>query len=104
MLAGAVSLRRVLLICGVIAPGVLMELAALLGPAAAVLAIGGGLADFSPRSNDGPDFSPKNPLEVMVVLRFALLLAVVDVPADAAPDDFIIPLISFNDIAFLRIG
>jgi uncharacterized membrane protein (DUF4010 family) len=80
MLAGAVSLSRVLLICSVIAPpAVLMELAAFLGPAAAVLAIGGGLAGFSPRSDDGPDFSPKNPLEVMVVLRFALLLAVVTI-------------------------
>ena len=88
MLAGAVSLSRVLLICGVIAPGVLMELAALLGPAAAVLAIGGGLAGFSPRSDDGPDFSPKNPLEVMVVLRFALLLAVVTIVTRATLEYF----------------
>lgn len=61
-----------------------MELAAFLGPAAAVLAIGGGLAGFSPRSDDGPDFSPKNPLEVMVVLRFALLLAVMTIVTRAA--------------------
>lgn len=88
MMAGAVSLSRVLLICGVIAPAVLIELAALLGPAAAVFAIGGGLAGLSPRSDDGPDFSPKNPLEVMVVLRFALLLAAVTIVTRAALEFF----------------
>ncbi|MBY5410883.1 MgtC/SapB family protein [Rhizobium leguminosarum] len=77
MLAGAVSLTRVLLICGVIAPTVLKELAPMLGPAAAILAIGGGLAGLSRLSDNSPDFSPQNPLEVMVVLRFALLLGVV---------------------------
>ncbi|ASR09927.1 hypothetical protein CHY08_22725 (plasmid) [Rhizobium leguminosarum bv. viciae] len=77
MLAGAVSLTRVLLICGVIAPTVLKELAPSLGPAAAILAIGSGLAGLSRRSENSPDFSPQNPLEVMVVLRFALLLGVV---------------------------
>ncbi|AHG44006.1 membrane protein [Rhizobium leguminosarum bv. trifolii CB782] len=79
MLAGAVSLTRVLLICGVIAPDVLMELAASLGPAAAILAAGGGLAGLWRRSEGGSDFSPKNPLEVMVVFRFALLLAAVTI-------------------------
>ncbi|MBX4956547.1 MgtC/SapB family protein [Rhizobium lentis] len=88
MMAGAVSLSRVLLICGVIAPAVLMELAALLGPAAAVFAISGGVAGFSPRSGDSPDFSPKNPLEVMVVLRFALLLAAVTIVTRAALEFF----------------
>ncbi|MBB5666433.1 uncharacterized membrane protein (DUF4010 family) [Rhizobium leguminosarum] len=79
MLAGAVSLSRVLLICGVIAPDILKELAASLGPAAAILAVGGGLAGLSRRSDGGSDFSPRNPLEVMVVIRFALLLAVVTI-------------------------
>ncbi|MBB4234996.1 MgtC/SapB family protein [Rhizobium esperanzae] len=79
MLAGAVSLTRVLLICGVIAPDVLMELAASLGPAAAILATGGGLAGLARRSDGGSDFAPRNPLEVMVVLRFALLLAAVTI-------------------------
>ncbi|MBY3095193.1 MgtC/SapB family protein [Rhizobium laguerreae] len=77
MLAGAVSLTRVLLICGVIAPTVLKELAPSLGPAAAILAISGGLAGLSRRSDNSPDFSPQNPLEVTVVLRFALLLGIV---------------------------
>lgn len=40
MLAGAVSLMRVLLICGLIAPTILKELAEMLGPAAVILAIG----------------------------------------------------------------
>lgn len=40
-LAGAVSLMRVLLICGLIAPTILKELAEMLGPAAVILAIGG---------------------------------------------------------------
>ncbi|WP_064709273.1 MgtC/SapB family protein [Rhizobium bangladeshense] len=88
MMAGAVSLSRVLLICGVIAPAVLEELAAVLGSAAAVLAIGGGLAGLSPRSGDSPDFSPKNPLEVIVVLRFALLLAAVTIVTRAALEFF----------------
>ncbi|ACI56172.1 uncharacterized membrane protein (DUF4010 family) [Rhizobium leguminosarum] len=79
MLAGAVSLSRVLLICGVIAPDILKELAASLGPAAAILAVGGGLAGLSRRSDGGSDFSPRNPLEVTVVIRFALLLAVVTI-------------------------
>ncbi|EJB07266.1 putative membrane protein [Rhizobium leguminosarum bv. trifolii WSM597] len=79
MLAGAVSLSRVLLICGVIAPDILKELAASLGPAAAILAVGGGLAGLTRRSDGGSDFSPRNPLEVMVVIRFALLLAVVTI-------------------------
>lgn len=77
MLAGAVSLTRVLLVCGVIAPAVLTELAPALGPAAAILAVGGGLAGLLRRSDSSSDFAPHNPLEVMVVLRFALLLAVV---------------------------
>ncbi|MBX5174612.1 DUF4010 domain-containing protein [Rhizobium sp. NZLR1b] len=36
-------------------------------------------AGFYRRSDDTPDFSPSNPLELVVVLRFALLLAVVTV-------------------------
>ncbi|MHC2571122.1 uncharacterized membrane protein (DUF4010 family) [Rhizobium leguminosarum] len=79
MLAGAVSLARVLLICGVIAPAVFRELAPLLAPAAATLAIAGGFAALLQRPDDSTDFSPRNPLEVMVVLRFALVLAVVTV-------------------------
>lgn len=79
MLAGAVSLTRALLICSFIAPSVGKELAASLGPAAATLAIGGGVAGFYRHSDDASEFSPKNPLEVAVVLRFALLLAVVTV-------------------------
>ncbi|OWV82019.1 hypothetical protein ATY77_01890 [Rhizobium sp. R634] len=79
MLAGAVSLSRVLLICGVIAPAVLAELAAALGPATAILAVGGGLAGLSRHSEDGSDFLPRNPLEVMVVFRFALLLGLVTI-------------------------
>lgn len=79
MLAGAVSLTRVLLICGVVAPAVLWELAPLLAPAAAVFIIGGGFAGALRRSEDSPDFSPRNPLEVMVALRFALVLAVVTI-------------------------
>ncbi|RUM15309.1 MgtC/SapB family protein [Rhizobium fabae] len=77
MLAGAVSLVRVLLICGVIAPAVFRELAPSLTAAAVVFAIGAGLAASLRRADDGADFSPRNPLEVMVVLRFALVLAVV---------------------------
>ncbi|GAA3101962.1 MgtC/SapB family protein [Rhizobium viscosum] len=77
MLAGAVSLTRALLICGVIAPAVLWDLAPLLAPAAAAFAIGGGLTGALRRPEDSPDFSPRNPLEVMVALRFALVLAVV---------------------------
>ncbi|WP_310390354.1 DUF4010 domain-containing protein [Rhizobium sp. 1399] len=79
MLAGAVSLTRALLICGVIAPAVLWELAPLLAPAAAVFAIGGGLAGALRRPEDSSNFSPRNPLEVMVALRFALVLAVVTI-------------------------
>ncbi|TAX55753.1 DUF4010 domain-containing protein [Rhizobium leguminosarum] len=79
MLAGAVSLARVLLICGVIAPAVFGELAPSLAPAAATLAIAGGFAALLQRPDDSNDFSPRNPLEVMVVLRFALVLAVVTV-------------------------
>ncbi|MBY5869474.1 MgtC/SapB family protein [Rhizobium leguminosarum] len=79
MLAGAVSLARVLLICGVIAPAVFRDLAPLLAPAAATLAIAGGFAALLQRPDDSTDFSPRNPLEVMVVLRFALVLAVVTV-------------------------
>ncbi len=79
MLAGAVSLTRALLICGVVAPAVLRELAPLLAPAAAVFVIGGGLAGALRRPDNSPDFSPRNPLEVMVALRFALVLAVVTI-------------------------
>jgi uncharacterized membrane protein (DUF4010 family) len=79
MLAGAVSLTRALLICGVVAPAVLRELAPLLAPAAAVFVIGGGLAGTLRRPDNSPDFSPRNPLEVMVALRFALVLAVVTI-------------------------
>ncbi|ARO26482.1 hypothetical protein CO659_17695 [Rhizobium sp. S9] len=88
MMAGAVSLSRVLLICGVIAPAVLEELAALLGPGAAALAVGGSLAGLSPRAGDSPDFSPKNPLEVIVVFRFALLLAAITIVTRAALEFF----------------
>ncbi|MGO7367542.1 MgtC/SapB family protein [Rhizobium ruizarguesonis] len=77
MLAGAVSLTRVLLICGVIAPAVFRELAPSLAAAAAIFAMGGGLAASSRHPDDSTDFSPRNPLEVMVVLRFALVLALV---------------------------
>jgi len=79
MLAGAVSLARVLLICGLIAPAVLRELAPSLAPAAVIFAIGGGLAASLRRPDESTDFLPRNPLEVMVVLRFALVLAVVTV-------------------------
>jgi uncharacterized membrane protein (DUF4010 family) len=79
MLAGAVSLARVLLICGVIAPAVFRELAPSLAPAAVIFAMGGGLAASLRRPDDSTDFLPRNPLEVMVVLRFALVLAVVTV-------------------------
>lgn len=77
MLAGAVSLTRTLLICGVVGPAVLKELAPLVAPAAVVFAIAGGLIGSLRRSDDTPDFSPKNPLEIMVALRFALVLAIV---------------------------
>ncbi|WP_416067651.1 MgtC/SapB family protein [Rhizobium sp. ZK1] len=77
MLAGAVSLARTLLICSVVGPTVLKELAPLVAPAAVVFAIAGGLIGSLRRSDDTPDFSPKNPLEIMVALRFALVLAVV---------------------------
>jgi uncharacterized membrane protein (DUF4010 family) len=79
MLAGAVSLTRALLICGVIAPAVLKELAPSLGPAAAMLAIGGAVAGWSRHAGEGTDFSPRNPLEVMVVIRFAVILAIVTI-------------------------
>lgn len=78
MLAGAVSLMRVLLICGLIAPTILKELAEMLGPAAVILAIGGFIGS-SQRSGDSSDFSHRNPLEVMVVFRFAFLLAFVTI-------------------------
>ena len=41
--------------------------------------VGGGLAGLSRHSENGSDFLPRNPLEVMVVFRFALLLAAVTV-------------------------
>lgn len=77
MLAGAVSLTRTLLICGVVGPAVLKELAPLVAPAAIVFAITGGPIGSLRRSDNTPDFSPKNPLEIMVALRFALVLAIV---------------------------
>ncbi|NKQ83266.1 MgtC/SapB family protein [Rhizobium ruizarguesonis] len=79
MLAGAVSLARVLLICGVVAPAVFRELAPSLAPAAVIFAMAGGLAASWRRPDDSTDFLPRNPLEVMVVLRFALVLAIVTV-------------------------
>ena len=51
----------------------------MLAPAAAVFVIGGGLAGTLRRPDNSPDFSPRNPLEVMVALRFALVLAVVTI-------------------------
>ncbi|MGO7874157.1 DUF4010 domain-containing protein, partial [Rhizobium leguminosarum] len=68
-----------LLICSVIAPAIFRDLALSLSPAAAILAIAGGFAAFLQRPDDSTDFSPRNPLELMVVLRFALVLAVVTV-------------------------
>jgi uncharacterized membrane protein (DUF4010 family) len=44
-----------------------------------IFAMGGGLAASLRRTDDSTDFLPRNPLEVMVVLRFALVLAVVTV-------------------------
>ncbi|MBW9052484.1 MgtC/SapB family protein [Rhizobium mesosinicum] len=79
MLAGAVSLTRALLICGVVAPAVLWDLAPLLAPAAAAFVIAGGFAGALRRPDESPDFSPRNPLEVRVALRFALVLAVVTI-------------------------
>jgi uncharacterized membrane protein (DUF4010 family) len=79
MLAGAVSLTRALLICSFIAPLAGKELAASLGPAAATFAVGGAVFGWYRPSAEATEFSPKNPLEVAVVLRFALLLGVVTI-------------------------
>lgn len=82
MAAGAISLTRALVLCAVIAPQTAQALITTLLPAAAVLALS-GVGNAWHAKVDAPDFTPSNPLEIRVVLRFVGILMFISLATHA---------------------